>query len=73
MCKGPLTHSLHCSEFVELTLFNNVYSFKDFRHPLYLYVNLYLSATSLLAQYLHQYQSYEYVGSPLNRAFQSSG
>ena len=20
MCKGPLTHSLHCSEFVELTL-----------------------------------------------------
>ena len=21
MCKGPLTHSLHCSEFVELTLF----------------------------------------------------
>ena len=46
---------------------------KDFRHPLYLYVNLYLSATSLLAQYLHQYQSYEYVGSPQNRAFQSSG
>lgn len=38
-----------------------------------LYVNLYLSATSLLAQCLHQYQSYEYVGSPQSHAFQSSG
>jgi len=28
MCKGPLTHSLHCSEFVELTLFT--YFFKHF-------------------------------------------
>ena len=24
MCKGPLTHSLHCSEFGELTLFSTV-------------------------------------------------
>ena len=25
MCKGPLTHSLHCSEFVELTLTKNLH------------------------------------------------
>ena len=29
---------------IRLKVFNNVYSFKDFRHPLYLYVNLCLSA-----------------------------
>ena len=26
MCKGPLTHSLHCSEFVELTLVYQLYT-----------------------------------------------
>ena len=33
MCKGPLTHSLHCSEFVELTL---LYLLYDFPHQYWL-------------------------------------
>ena len=38
---------------------------------LFICVDLYLSATLLLVQYLHQYQSYEYVGSPQIHAFQN--
>ena len=49
---------------------STLWKFFDF---LFICVDLYLSTTSLLVQYLHQYQSYEYVGSPQNRAFQSLG
>ena len=33
MCKGPLTHSLHCSEFVELTLNEKVEQIKRDKKP----------------------------------------